>query len=105
MQKKSILSKKYINLEELKKFIIKTRKSNYTKFNINREFKAYSKRENVQSVNYDVIFGKCLLISFKCFNMTNILKIAGVDLTEDAPYEIAFKEMKWALDELENLIK
>ena len=36
---------------------------------------------------------------------TNILKIAGVDLTEDAPYEIAFKEMKWALDELENLIK
>ena len=36
---------------------------------------------------------------------TNILKIAGVDLTEDAPYEIAFKEMKWALDELYKLIK
>lgn len=33
----------------------------------------------------------------------NILKSAGVDLTTDQPYDIAFKEMKWALDELEKL--
>lgn len=36
---------------------------------------------------------------------TNILKMADVDLTQDEPYKIAFAEMKWALDELEKLIK
>ncbi len=33
----------------------------------------------------------------------NILKEAGVDLTTNQPYELAFNEMKWALDELEKL--
>lgn len=34
---------------------------------------------------------------------TNILKNAGVDLSTNHPYTLAFKEMKWALDELEQL--
>ncbi len=35
---------------------------------------------------------------------TNILKKAGVDLTTNEPYDIAFGEMKWALKELKKLI-
>ena len=34
----------------------------------------------------------------------NTLARAGVDLSTDEPYEIAFAEMKWALDELSKLI-
>lgn len=35
---------------------------------------------------------------------TEILKKAGVDLTENTAYEVAFGEMKWALDELKKLM-
>lgn len=35
---------------------------------------------------------------------TNILENSGVDLKTDKPYEVAFNEMKWALNELEKLI-
>ena len=34
----------------------------------------------------------------------NILKNCGIDLETDKPYEIIFKEMKWAIDELKSLI-
>ncbi len=33
------------------------------------------------------------------------IKLAGVDLASDEPYEIAFAELKWAIDEMEKLIK
>lgn len=33
------------------------------------------------------------------------LKVAGVNLETDQPYEIAFNEMKWAIKELKNIIK
>jgi oligoendopeptidase F len=36
---------------------------------------------------------------------TEILKKAGVDLTQDEAYDIAFAEMSWALEELEKLTK
>ena len=36
---------------------------------------------------------------------TQILKKAGVDLTKDDAYNIAFAEMKWAITELKKLIK
>ena len=35
---------------------------------------------------------------------TNILKNTGVDLSTSTPFNIAFKEMEWALNELEKLI-
>ena len=35
---------------------------------------------------------------------TEILKKAGVDLEEENTYNIVFKEIKWALDEMEKLI-
>lgn len=35
---------------------------------------------------------------------TNILKKAGVDLTQDTPYDLAFSELKNAVDQLEKLI-
>ena len=34
----------------------------------------------------------------------NILKKAGVDLETDEPYNVAFNELKWAIDEFEKLI-
>lgn len=36
---------------------------------------------------------------------TNILENAGIDLTTDEPYKIAFGEFEWALNEMEKLIK
>lgn len=35
---------------------------------------------------------------------TNILKRAGVDLTTDTPYDMAFKQLKNAIDEMEKII-
>ena len=35
---------------------------------------------------------------------TNILKRAGVDLTTDTPYDMAFKQLKNEIDEMEKII-
>ena len=34
----------------------------------------------------------------------NILKRAGVDLTTSKPYEVAFSELKWAINEMKKLV-
>lgn len=45
------------------------------------------------------------LKSGSCDYSVNILKKAGIDLTQDEPYEVMNKELEWAVSEFEKLIK